>query len=299
MEYNRKKVNIIIFMLILLISLVTIFAAVDLVEEQEQTNTTDVVAENQEDQNSKTEDLPEVKQEEVKLTKAPTFSSGWAAYNYAYKIMKEKDFVLTGTAIGENDPISGISLTQYVSEKLYKVGDEYFFVDKATCGNSLGANYTKYVYNDGKNIVSRYEGQNATTVSVEEFVKKNGQAPDFLYYNLNSKTCTMDSFKIAGASYVLKITLNASVPGVFDNMEKALKNSPKAMEFAQGKSATFEIKINRKTGAFESFKVSERYYLGVNVPILGLVKSTVTTNTLFTFNWKTTDLTSFKTKLEG
>lgn len=295
MEYNRKKVNIIIFMLILLISLVTVFAAVDLVDEQEQAKAADVVAENEENPDSTNESGTEIKQEEVKLAKAPTFSSGWAAYNYAYKIMNEKDFVLTGSAVGKNDPILGISVNQYVSEKLYKVGNEYFFIDIATCDNSFGANYTKYVYNDGKNIVSRYEGQNATTVSVEEFVKKNGQAPDFLYYNLNSKTCTMDSFKISGASYVLKITLNASAPGVFDNMEKALKNSPKAMEVAQGKSATFEIKINRKTGAFESFKVSERYYIGLN----STLKSTVTTSTSFAFSWKTTDLTSFKAKLEG
>ena len=294
MEYNRKKVNIIIFMLILLISLVTVFAAVDLVDEQEQAKAADVVAENEENPDSTNESGTEIKQEEVKLAKAPTFSSGWAAYNYAYKIMNEKDFVLTGSAVGKNDPILGISVNQYVSEKLYKVGNEYFFIDIATCDNSLGANYTKYVYNDGKNIVSRYEGQSATTVSVEDFVKKNGQAPDFLYYDLNSKTCTMDSFKIAGASYVLKITLNASVPGVFDNMEKALKNSPKAMEVAQGKSATFEFKINRKTGAFESIKVNERYYIGLN----STLKSTVSTNTTFTFTWKTTDLTELKNKLK-
>ena len=291
MEYNRKKVNIIIFMLILLISLVTVFAAVDLVDEQEQAKAADVVAENEENPDSTNESGTEVKQEEVKLAKAPTFSSGWAAYNYAYKIMNEKDFVLTGTATGGPD---SIDMTQYVDEKLYRVGNEYFFIDKAHSASSFGKNHTKYVYNDGKNIISKYEGKSATTVSVEEFVKQRGQTPSFLYYSLNSKTCTMDSFKISGASYVLKITLNASVPGVFDNMEKAIK-SEQSMKSIDGKSATFEIKINRKTGAFESIKITEKYFIALNA----ILSSNVTTSTSFTFSWKTTDLTSFKAKLEG
>lgn len=294
MEYKRKKVNIIIVTLILIISLVTILSTANFIEEVEQTQTVDVMADN----DGTTEEEKQVettKEQEVVLTKAPTFSSGWAALNYAFNILHNNDYVLTGSAVGKNDsvPVVGV-ITQYVREKAYKVGNEYFFVDVATCDSPFGANYTKYVYNDGTNIISKYEGQSATTVSVEDFVKKNGQAPDFLYYDLNSKTCTMDSFKIAGASYVVKVTLNTSVPGVFDNMEKALKNSPKAMEVAKGISATFEFKINRKTGAFESIKVNERYYIGLN----STLKSTVSTNTTFTFTWKTTDLTELKNKLK-
>ena len=293
MEYNKKKVNLIIFTLIILIAMVSIFATVNFIEE-EKAPETDVIAENQISELENNDETNSV-ETTVELKKAPTFSSGWAAYYYAEKILKENDFVLTGTAVGTNDPIAGISLVQYVDEKLYKSGSDYFFIDKAHCDSSYGTNYTKYVYNDGTNVVSKYEGLKATTVSLSDFIKKNGRAPDFLYYTINSKTCTMDSFKISGASYILKITLNSTVPGVFDDMEKGLNNSPKKLQNAYGISATFEIKINRKTGAFESIKTTERYHIDLN----SLLSSDITTVTTQTFTWKSVDVGSLVKKYIG
>ena len=58
-------------------------------------------------------------------------------------------------------------------------------------------------------------------------------------------------------------------------------------------SATFEIKINRKTGAFESIKIIEKYHIALN----SILSDNITTTSTFNFSWKTADLTNLKSKL--
>ena len=95
MNYNRKKVNFIIFALIILIAMVTIFAAVDLTEEQDISNPS-VVAEDEASSESGDESQ-KAEETKVELIKAPTFSSGWAALNYALEIAEKNDFEIINT----------------------------------------------------------------------------------------------------------------------------------------------------------------------------------------------------------
>lgn len=297
MEYNRKKVNIIIFVLIFLISLVTIFATVNFVEENDVSQDISVNAEGQQTEKTEDEQINEETQE-TKLTKAPPFTTGWKALDYAYSVMEQNDYVSTTSTIGKNDPILGIVVTQYANQKKYKSGDECFILDSASSKSSEGTNFTRYTYSDSNNVTVQYAGRAASTISLTDYITKFGFDPSGSYFKLDSTNSKMDSFKPYGASYILKITVNPSVSGVFSNMEKSLLNTPKQIKNPHGISATFEISINKNTGAFEYIKSTERYSLTANSSF-GWQSSTITTNSKTTFSWKTTNVSKLKEKYIG
>lgn len=297
MELNRRKYNWIIFSLIILISAVVIFSAVELATEQPDTKQ-DINISAEDDSNKEEEnknEKVEVKEDKNYLPAAPTFSNAWAAMNYAYKIMNNYSYTSTKSQTAVNDEVMGIVVRQNSTEKKYKTKEECLITSICSSSSSEGLNYSNCIYlNEADNSVSQRISYNTegnflnadeTKYSKADYTNKFGTDVKNSYFKLTSENATNDSFNIMGANYVLKFTLKSNVDGVFDNMGKSILNSPAETRNFRGISATFEIKINRKTGAFVSIKTTERYFVEKNTSAIGWAGSNITSTSTETFKF--------------
>ena len=230
------------------------------------------------------------------LPNAPTFSRGWEALNYAYNIKANYSYSSNFKQINVNDPDEDIVIKQSVIQRRYKTDNETLILATAHCDNSEGVNFSSYTYtNEAKNKVEtrvcynsdwNFTNEQVKTYTISDFKAERGQTLNDPYFQLSSKNATLDSFKIAGANYVLKLTLKSNVEGVFDDMIKSIENGEApGIKDAKGISATFEITINRKTGAFVEIKSTERYSVCKLTNSFGWQSSTITANNTETFNF--------------
>ncbi len=297
MELNRRKYNWIIFSLIFLISAVVIFSAVELATEQPD-NKQDINISAEDDSNKdkdKKDENIEVKEDKNYLPTAPTFSNAWAAMNYAYKIMNNYSYTSTKSQTAVNDEVMGIVVRQNSAEKKYKTKEECLITSICSSNSSEGLNYSNLMYlNEADNSViqrvvyntdGNFLNANESKYSKADYLNKFGTDVKNSYFKLTSENATNDSFNIMGSNYVLKFTLKSNVDGVFDNMGKNILNSPAETRNFGGISATFEIKINRKTGAFVSIKTTERYYVEKNTRAIGWAGSNITVISTETFKF--------------
>ena len=297
MELNRRKYNWIVISLIVLISAVVIFSAVELTQIKE-TVPADSVAESTTDaeSNGSLEGEVQIPDNKNYLPSAPSFSSGWKALNYAYNIKANYSYSSNFSQTNVNDPILGIVVRQSMSHTRYKTDNETLILATAHCDNSEGVNFSSYTYtNEAKNKVEtrvcynsdwNFTNEQVKTYTISDFKAERGQTLNEPYFQLSSKNATLDSFKIAGANYVLKLTLKSNVEGVFDDMIKSIENGEApGIKDAKGISATFEITINRKTGAFVEIKSTERYSVCKLTNSFGWQNSTITANNTETFNF--------------
>lgn len=297
MELNRRKYNWIVISLIILISAVVIFSAIELTSAKD-TAPTDSVAESTTDAETNGDLNAEVEIPNNKnyLPNAPSFSSGWKALNYAYNIKANYSYSSNFSQTNVNDPILGIVVRQSMSHKRYKTDNETLILATAHCDNSEGVNFSSYTYtNTAKNKVEtrvcynsdfNFTNEAVKTYTISNFKAERGQTLNSPYFQLNSKNSTLNSFKVVGANYVLKLTVNTNVEGVFDDMIKSIENGEaQGIKDAKGISATFEITINRKTGAFVEIKSTERYSVSKLTNSFGWQNSTITANNTETFNF--------------
>lgn len=294
MELNRRRYNIIIFTLIVLISAVIIFSAVEITDKKQDNvaNKDSTIAE-AEDKNSLKEEEKNSEVEIVEnknyLPNASTYSNGWVALNSAYKILDKYSFKSEKSQSGVNDEIkiAGISFVvrQNLSEIKYKTNKECLITTLATCNNSEGANYYKYTYFNktdktvtqrATNTSKKFTNENVENYTFDEYKNQTAINDNGLYYKLNSGNATLDSFKMAGSNYVLKLTLKANSNG-FNDLGKFILSSPVELRNPKVESVTFEIKIDRKTGSFKSIKTTERYSVEKKTNIAGWQASTITT----------------------
>ncbi len=297
MELNRRKYNWIIFSLIILISAVAIFSAVELVAEQPvKSDDINISAEDdtKQNENGNNEEI-EVPDNKNYLPSAPSFSSGWSALSYAYKIMNNYSYTSSTSQTAINDEVLGIVVRQNLTTKKYKTANECLITSVASTNSSEGLNYSNYLYlNEAENSIirrvcyntdSNYTNEPIEKYAVEEYSNKFGSDVKNGYFKLNSSNSTMDSFKIMGSNYVLKLTIKTNVDGVFAGMEKNVLNSPAETRNFKGISATFEIKIDRATGSFVSIKSTERYFVEKNTNAVGWAGGNITSVTTETFNF--------------
>ena len=178
----------------------------------------------------------------------------------------------------------------------YKTDNETLILATAKCDNSEGVNFSSYTYtNEAKNKAEtrvcfntdfNFTNEEIKSYTVAGLKEEKGQTVNDPYFQLNSKNATLDSFKIVGANYVLELTLNKNVEGVFDNMIKSIENGEApGIKDVKGISATFKITINRKTGSFVEIKSTERYSVTKLTNSFGWQSSTITANNTETFNF--------------
>lgn len=296
MELNRRKYNWIIFSLIILIAAVIVFSAVELATDAQDTKQdVNISAEDDsnKDANTKEEEV-EIKEDKNYLPTAPTFSNAWAALNYAYKIMNNYSYTSTRTQTAVNDEIMGISVRQNSVDKKYKTKDECLITSIVSSSSSEGLNYSNCLYrNEAQGTISqRYGNLDANfansqenVYSISDYLNKYGSDVKNSYFKLSSANATSETFNILGSNYVLKFTLKSNVDGVFDNMGKNVLGAPSEIRNFRGISAIFEIKIDRKTGAFVSIKTTERYYVEKNTNAVGWAGSNITATATETFKF--------------
>ena len=303
MELNRRKYNIIVIILIILISAVIIFSAVDLSSETNPISPSETTAEenNQGEEESNSNNDVAIVEDKSYLPKAPSFSNGWVALNYAYKILDNYSYTTTMSQTGVNDEIkiAGISfiVRQQLNEKKYKSADGCLIETTASCSNSEGANYYKYTFIDVNNNVvttrcgetKNFTNEATSKATVADFTAKTAIETTGLYYKLTSSNASLDSFKIVGSNYELKLTLKAN-SSAFNNLEKFVMSSPVELRNFKGESVSFEIKIDRKTGSFKSITTTERYSIQKNTNIAGWQGSTITTTSTESFTYANIDL---------
>ena len=189
-----------------------------------------------------------------------------------------------------------MKVTQNVSQQKYKTKDECLLINVGTCSDSEGMNYYRYTYmNEADNIVKRrtttsnttgnFSNEPIKTWTVSEFENTNGGLPYQLYYVLNANTVDYSGFSISGKDYVIKLSVKPEAANAFAGFEKFIMNSPAEVKDFNGISANFEIRINRKTGAYSSIKLVERYSVCKNTNSFGWQSATITqTSTeFFTF----------------
>lgn len=306
MELNRRKYNIFVIVLVVLIASVVIFSAVELSVKEETKNVDLTQAEEVSEETLKEEEFAIVEDKNY-LPKVSSFSNGWVALNNAYKVLDNYSYTSTKRTVGKNDPVKiagfEIVVTQNLSEKKYVTSKEALFVTNANCSNSEGENYYSYTYmdkNSGKVIKRKTENGSFTNEpisswSVSEFEALTAISSNGLYYKLNSANANLDSFKISGGSYILKISLKAG-SSAFKNLEKNVIQGAEDMKDFRPESVSFEISINRKTGAFESIKSVERYAITKKTNIAGWQSSTLTVSSTETFKFANINLESIVNK---
>lgn len=299
MELNRRKYNWILFSLIILISIVIIFSAFDINTEEEniKTDNIDVSAED-DNSNSNNSSVVEIPDNKDYLPTAPAFTNGWSILNYAYKIKENYSFTSTASQVQKNDEVAGIVVTQYISEKKYKTNEGCLLNTVATCKSSEGINYSSYIYlNPAEQSVVKklchntefnFTNEPLQVFTKGEFINKYGFDVVNSYCIINSSNAKLDSMKRSGSNYVIQVTLDANVDGVFDNMSRFILTSAEGTRNFRGISATYTFTIDKKTGAFVSIKSVERYYIEKKVAVIGWQGSTITVTT--TENYKFADI---------
>ena len=298
MELNRRKYNWIVIGLILLIAVVAIFSAVT-IAEVETTGPEDAIAEStteEETNNNNAEVEVQIPDNKNYLPKAPSFSSGWKALNYAYNIKANYSYSSNFSQTNVNDPIMGIVVRQVMNHKRYKTANETLVLKTGYCDNSEGVNFSAYTYtNEAKNYAEtrvcynsdwNFTNEKVQAYTISDFKAERGSTVNDPYFKLSSKNATLDSFKIVGANYVLKLTVKSNVEGVFDDMIKTIENGEATgIKDAKIISVTFDITINRKTGAFVEIKSTERYSVTKLTNSFGWQSSTLTASNTETFNF--------------
>lgn len=287
-----------LFSLIILISVVIIFSAFEInAEEQVKSENIDISAEDV-NNNSNNNSVVEIPDNKNYLPTAPAFTNGWSILNYAYKIKENYSFTSTASQVQKNDEVAGIVVTQYISEKKYKTNEGCLLNTVATCKSSEGINYSSYIYlNPAEQSVVKklcYNTEfNFTNEALQvftkgEFINKYGIDVVNSYFVLNSSNAKLDSMKRSGNNYVIQVTLDANVDGVFDNMSRFILTSAEGTRNFRGISATYTFTIDKKTGSFVSIKSVERYYIEKKVAVIGWQGSTITVTT--TENYKFADI---------
>ena len=306
MELDRRKYNIFVIVLVVLIAFVVIFSAVEIAVNEEAKTVDSTQAEEVSD-NSETDEENAIVENKNYLPKASSFSNGWVALNYAYKLLDKYSYTSTKKTVGKNDPvrIAGFEIVviQNLSEKKYVTSDGALFVTNANCSNSEGENYYSYTYidkNAGKVIRRKTENGNFSSEpisswSVDEFEAITAISSNGMHYKLNSANANLDSFKIFGGSYILKISLKAG-SNAFNNLERNTIQDATDMKDFRPESVSFEISINRKTGAFESIKSVERYTITKKTNIAGWQASTLTVTSTETFKFANINLDALVSK---
>ena len=306
MELDRRKYNIFVIVLVVLIAFVVIFSAVEIAVNEEAKTVDSTQAEEVSD-NGETDEENAIVENKNYLPKASSFSNGWVALNYAYKLLDKYSYTSTKKTVGKNDPvrIAGFEIVviQNLSEKKYVTSDGALFVTNANCSNSEGENYYSYTYidkNAGKVIRRKTENGNFSSEpisswSVDEFEAITAISSNGMYYKLNSANANLDSFKISGGSYILKISLKAG-SNAFNNLERNTIQDATDMKDFRPESVSFEISINRKTGAFESIKSVERYTITKKTNIAGWQASTLTVTSTETFKFANINLDALVSK---
>ncbi len=295
MELNRRKYNIFVIILVVLIACVIIFSAVEIAVNEETKKVESTQAEEVTEGNAEEEAI-EIVEDKKYLPKASSFSNGWVALNYAYKLLDKYSYTSTKNTVGKNDPVKiagfEIVVTQNLSEKKYITTDEALFVTNANCSNSEGENFYSYTYMDknADKVIKRktengsFSSEPISSWTIGEFEALTAISTNGMYYKLNSANANLDSFKISGGSYILKISLKAG-SSAFESLEKNTIQDTTDMKDFKPESVSFEISINRKTGAFESIKSVERYSITKKTNIAGWQSSvlTVTSTEIFKF----------------
>lgn len=306
MELDRRKYNIFVIVLVVLIAFVVIFSAVEIAVNEEAKTVDSTQAEEVSD-NGETDEENAIVENKNYLPKASSFSNGWVALNYAYKLLDKYSYTSTKKTVGKNDPvrIAGFEIVviQNLSEKKYVTSDGALFVTNANCSNSEGENYYSYTYidkNAGKVIRRKTENGNFSSEpisswSVDEFEAITAISSNGMHYKLNSANANLDSFKISGGSYILKISLKAG-SNAFNNLERNTIQDATDMKDFRPESVSFEISINRKTGAFESIKSVERYTITKKTNIAGWQASTLTVTSTETFKFANINLDALVSK---
>jgi len=281
MQINKKKYYTAIGFLLLMIAAIvaaTTFNFIDLGNPNTQDPSVTQAADDQQDPNI----TPGGDQNQTTppVASVPTFTSGWAAYNYAldkmvngagYKYTQEQRI-----AINESIPVLGtITGTQTVTTTNYVNSQMTYCILNATCTISYGEFYNLYVTDQNGTVTEKKTDTNGNLISnkttdSETYYQNVGAKPGSFLFAITPQTATLTSSTHSNGVYTISFTLK---PAGWANYITSMNYNNPGCD-ADIHSCKVTLKISDKTGYFVSYEVDQNYSATkLNVPVIGSYRS--------------------------